>query len=79
MNNVTKMDLISGEIVMVQSRETERQILSDVCESNDIEFHWQLMTPSNALRLALKEVCRGQLVRKSKKGFVECHLSRQRF
>ena len=70
MNNVTKMDLISGEIVMVQSRETERQILSDVCESNDIEFHWQLMTPSNALRLALKEVCRGQLVRKSKKGFV---------
>ena len=70
MNNVTEMDLISGEIVMVQSRETERQILCDVCELNDIKFYWQLMTPSNALRLALKEEFRGQLVRKSKKGFV---------
>jgi hypothetical protein len=70
MNNPTKLDLISGEIVMVSSNETERQTLIDVCESNGIKFTWQEMTPSNALRLALKEQCRGQLVRKSKKGFV---------
>tara|TARA_R110002012_G_scaffold20689_4_gene73115 strand:+ start:2399 stop:3229 length:831 start_codon:yes stop_codon:yes gene_type:complete len=70
MNNPTKLDLVSGEIVMVSSNETERQTLIDVCESNGIKFTWQEMTPSNALRLALKEQCRGQLVRKSKKGFV---------
>ena len=70
MNEPTKLDLVSGEIVMLTSTETERQTLIDVCESNEIKFTWQEMTPNNALRLALKEQCRGQLVRKSKKGFV---------
>ena len=70
MNEPTKLDLISGEIVMLTSTETERQTLIEVCDSNEIKFTWQEMTPNNALRLALKEQCRGQLVRKSKKGFV---------
>ncbi len=70
MNNPTKLDLVSGEIVMVSSTETERQTLIDVCTANGIKFTWQEMTPNNALRIALKENCRGQLVRKSKKGFV---------
>lgn len=70
MNEATKLDLVSGEIVMLSSNETERQTLIDVCDANGIQFTWQEMTPSNALRLALKEECRGQLVRKSKKGFV---------
>tara|TARA_R100000951_G_scaffold23673_2_gene19910 strand:- start:1833 stop:2663 length:831 start_codon:yes stop_codon:yes gene_type:complete len=70
MNNPTKLDLVSGEIVMVSSLETERQTLIDVCTANGIKFTWQEMTPNNALRLVLKEQCRGQLVRKSKKGFV---------
>lgn len=70
MNNPTKLDLVSGEIVMVSSTETERQTLIDVCTTNGIKFTWQEMTLNNALRLALKEQCRGQLVRKSKKGFV---------
>ncbi len=69
MNNPTKLDLVSGEIVMVSSNETERQTLIDVCTANGIKFTWQEMTPNNALRLALKEHCRGHLVRKSKKGF----------
>jgi len=70
MNNPTKLDLVSGEIVMVSSTETERQTLIDVCTANDIKFTWQEMTPTNALRLALKEHFRGQLVRRSKQGFV---------
>ena len=69
MNTPTRLDLVSGEIVMVSSNETERQTLIDVCTANGIKFTWQEMTPSNALRLALKENCRGHLVRKSKKGF----------
>ena len=70
MNNPTKLDLVSGEIVMVSSTETERQTLIDVCTANGIKFTWQEMTPNNALRLALKEQCRGQLVRKAKQGYV---------
>ena len=69
MNTPTKLDLVSGEIVMVSSNETERQTLIDVCTANGIKFTWQEMTPNNALRIALKENCRGHLVRKSKKGF----------
>lgn len=69
MNTPTKLDLVSGEIVMVSSSETERKTLIDVCTANGIKFTWQEMTPNNALRLALKENCRGHLVRKSKKGF----------
>lgn len=70
MNAPTKLDLVSGEIVMITSRETERKTLIDVCTNNGIKFTWQEMTPNNALRIALKEQCRGHLVRKSKKGFV---------
>ena len=70
MNTPTKLDLVSGEIVMVSSNETERQTLIDVCTANAINWTWQEMTPNNALRIALKEQYRGQLVRKSKKGFV---------
>ena len=70
MDNPTKLDLISGEIVMVSSNETLRVSLIDVCVKHGIKFSWQEMTPSNALRLALKERFRGQLVRRSKQGFV---------
>ena len=71
MNEAKKLDLITGEIVMLSSTETERSVMQDICIAHGLaDFNWQLMTPSNALRLALKETYRGHMVRKAKEGYV---------
>lgn len=71
MSNTKQLDLVSGEIVMLSSTESERQVLMDVCARHGLEkFSWQVMTNSNALRIALKEVYRGHMIRKSKEGYV---------
>lgn len=71
MNEAKKLDLITGEIVMLSSTETDRDVMKEICKKHGLEkFSWQVMTQANALRLALKENYRGHMVRKSKEGYV---------
>ena len=70
MSETQKLDLVSGEIVLLTSTETERQRLIDVCDRQQIKFNWREMTQQYALKLALKRTYRGHLVRKARRGMV---------